>query len=43
MRLHDVAAARAAALGVARIHLSITHDGGYAAAVAVLEGGGDVR
>ena len=43
VRLHDVAAARAAALGVGRIHLSITHDGGYAAAVAVLEGGGDVR
>ncbi|HEV8241219.1 MAG TPA: holo-ACP synthase [Thermoanaerobaculia bacterium] len=44
VRLHDVAAARAAALGVTRIHLSITHDGGHAAAVAVLEsGGGDER
>ena len=43
VRLHDVAAARATALGVGRIHLSITHDGGYAAAVAVLESGGDVR
>jgi holo-[acyl-carrier protein] synthase len=43
VRLHDVAAARAAALGVGRIHLSITHERGYAAAVAVLEGGGDER
>lgn len=43
VRLHDVAAARAAALGVGRIHLSITHESGYAAAVSVLESGGDVR
>ena len=40
VRLHDVAAARAEALGVRRIHLSITHERGFAAAVAVLEGGG---
>jgi holo-[acyl-carrier protein] synthase len=38
VRLHDEAAARAAALGVARIHLSITHERGFAAAVAVLDG-----
>jgi len=43
VRLHDVAAARAAAMGVTRIHLSITHERGFAAAMAVLEGGGDVR
>jgi holo-[acyl-carrier protein] synthase len=43
VRLHDVAAARAAAMGVGRIHLSITHERGYAAAVAVLEGGADPR
>jgi holo-[acyl-carrier protein] synthase len=43
VRLHDVAAARAAALGVGRIHLSITHERGYAAAVAVLEGSSDER
>ncbi len=43
VRLHDVAAARAAALGVGRIHLSITHEGGFAAAVAVLESGADER
>ena len=40
VRLHDVAAARASALGVRRIHLSITHERGFAAAGAVLEGGG---
>jgi len=43
VQLHDVAEARAAAMGVRRIHLSITHERGYAAAVAVLEGGGDQR
>jgi holo-[acyl-carrier protein] synthase len=37
VRLHGEAARRAAALGVARIHLSITHERGHAAAVAVLE------
>ncbi|HEV8628953.1 MAG TPA: holo-ACP synthase [Thermoanaerobaculia bacterium] len=44
VRLHDEAATRAAALGVGRILLSITHEGGFAAAVAVLEEErGDVR
>jgi holo-[acyl-carrier protein] synthase len=38
VRLHLAAQERAARLGVARIHLSISHDRGYAAAVAVLEG-----
>jgi holo-[acyl-carrier protein] synthase len=35
--LSGAAAARAAALGAARCHLSISHDGGLAIAVAVLE------
>lgn len=35
--LHGAAAARAAELGVGRLHLSITHDGVSAAAVVVLE------
>jgi holo-[acyl-carrier protein] synthase len=43
VRLHDVAAARASAMGVGRIHLSITHERAYAVAVAVLEGGADPR
>jgi holo-[acyl-carrier protein] synthase len=38
LRLSGVAAARAAALGVRRIHVSLTHDGSIAAAVVVLEG-----
>jgi len=38
VRLHAAAAARAAALGVERVHLSITHERHHAAAVAVLEG-----
>lgn len=38
LRLHGPAAERAAALGVLRIHLSLTHDGEVAAAVVVLEG-----
>lgn len=38
LRLHGAAAERAAALGAARSHLSITHDGRAAAAVVVLEG-----
>ena len=37
VRLHGPAAERSAALGVSRIHLSITHERAYAAAVAVLE------
>lgn len=39
VRLHDQAAARAAELGIARLHVSITHERRYAAAVAVAEGG----
>jgi holo-[acyl-carrier protein] synthase len=38
VRLHDGALRRARDLGVARIHVSITHERGHAAAVAVLEG-----
>lgn len=38
LRLHGAAAARAAALGVARVHVSLTHQEGAAAAVVVLEG-----
>ena len=38
LRLHDAAAARAAALGVERCLLSISHERTFAAAVAVLEG-----
>jgi holo-[acyl-carrier protein] synthase len=41
VRLHGVAAERAAALGASRVHLSITHERGFAAAVAVLEGDDD--
>jgi holo-[acyl-carrier protein] synthase len=37
VRLHDGALRRAQAMGVARVHLSITHERGHAAAVAVLE------
>jgi holo-[acyl-carrier protein] synthase len=37
VRFHGPAARRAEALGVGRCHLSITHDGRIAAAVAVLE------
>ncbi len=40
VRLHGGAALRAEALGIARVHLSITHDGAYAAAVAIAEKGG---
>lgn len=38
LRLHGGADERARALGVERSHLTITHDGGTAAAVVVLEG-----
>ncbi len=38
LRLHGVAAAAAAARGVARVHLTLTHDGGVAAATVILEG-----
>jgi len=36
--LHAAAESRAAAMGVERVHLSITHEQSYAAAVAILEG-----
>jgi holo-[acyl-carrier protein] synthase len=38
VRLHDGALRRAHDLGVERVHVSITHERGHAAAVAVLEG-----
>jgi holo-[acyl-carrier protein] synthase len=38
VRLHDRARQLASELGVERVHLSISHDGLLAAAVAVLEG-----
>ena len=41
--LHGAATARAEALGITSIHLSITHDRGYAAAFAVLERGTRVQ
>ena len=37
--LHGRAAAHAQSLGVDRLHLSLSHDGPYAAAVVVAEGG----
>ena len=37
VRLHGKAARHAEELGIARVHLSITHDGAYAAAVAIAE------
>jgi holo-[acyl-carrier protein] synthase len=37
VRLHGNAAKRAALLGITQVHLSITHDGAYAAAVAIAE------
>ncbi len=39
VRLHGRAAERARELGSRRIHLTITHERSYAAAVAILEGG----
>jgi holo-[acyl-carrier protein] synthase len=38
VRLHDRAREIAARLGVERVHLSISHDGPVAAAIALLEG-----
>ncbi|WP_437958525.1 holo-ACP synthase [Sorangium sp. So ce119] len=43
MVLHGPARALAERLGVKRVHLSITHDAGVAAAVAILEGDGEGR
>jgi holo-[acyl-carrier protein] synthase len=37
VRLHDGALRRAQEMGVERVHVSITHERGHAAAVAVLE------
>ena len=37
LRFHGKAAERVAALGVSRCHLSLTHSGGLAAAVVVIE------
>ncbi|HEY6097897.1 MAG TPA: holo-ACP synthase [Anaeromyxobacter sp.] len=39
LALHGVAAERARRMGVARVLVSLTHDGGVAAAVVALEGG----
>ena len=39
LRLHGAAAARAASLGVTRIHVSLTHQASAAAAVVLLESG----
>ena len=41
LRLHGTTAEYAASLGVRSMHLTLSHDGGHAIAVAVLEGGGD--
>ena len=38
VRLHDAAADRLEALGGATVHLTITHERGHAAAVAIVEG-----
>jgi holo-[acyl-carrier protein] synthase len=38
LRLHGEAARRAESLGARKAHLSLSHDGGVAAAVVVLEG-----
>jgi holo-[acyl-carrier protein] synthase len=38
VQLHDGALRRARELGVSRVHVSITHERGHAAAVAILEG-----
>jgi holo-[acyl-carrier protein] synthase len=40
LRLAGKAAERAAALGVARVHLTLSHDGGVAVAAVVLETAG---
>lgn len=38
--LHGAAGAAARRRGVTRVHLTLTHDGGVAAATVILEGGG---
>lgn len=43
MALHGPARALAERMGVTRVHLSITHDAGVAAAVVILEGDGSGR
>ncbi|WP_437781261.1 holo-ACP synthase [Sorangium sp. So ce1097] len=43
MALHGPARALADRMGVRRVHLSITHDAGVAAAVVILEGDGERR
>src|SRR5512141_468410 len=40
LALHGAAAAAARARGVTRLHLTLTHDAGVAAATVILEGGG---
>jgi holo-[acyl-carrier protein] synthase len=42
-RLHGGVAEVVAAHGVSRLHLSLTHDGGVAAAFVVAEGDGEIR
>ncbi len=41
LRLSGAASAAARSRGVSRVHLSLTHDAGIAAAVVVLEGGSE--
>ena len=43
LRLHGPAAERARRMAVDRSHLSLSHDGGMAMAMVVLEGSGPVR
>lgn len=40
LRLHGRVAEALAGLGLSRLHLSLTHDGGYAMAMVVIEGAG---
>jgi holo-[acyl-carrier protein] synthase len=43
LRLHGPAAERARRLGVGRTHLSLSHDGGMAVALVILESDGPLR